>query len=194
MLVRRPSADEHIVKYGMGRHESTLTPHDKRQSSIWFWASVWIYYLALCLTKLSILLQYLRVFPYNKFRIACYTLMGVVIVYSLGTFFSALFACAPIAHFWDHNVPGTCVNRTSVWYAYSQTSLAKKSANALGRFANASINIVTDLCTAILPLPVLNTLQLPKRQKRALMAVFALGGLWVLIPHHCHLLCANTTT
>lgn len=45
------------------------------------------------------------------------------------------------------------------------------------RFTNASINIVTDICTGVLPLPTLNSLNLPRRQKYALMAVFALGGL-----------------
>ena len=47
------------------------------------------------------------------------------------------------------------------------------------RFTNASINIVTDICTGVLPLPTLNSLNLPRRQKYALMAVFALGGWYV---------------
>lgn len=37
------------VKYGMGRHADTLSDNDNVQSLVWFWASVWIYYLALCL-------------------------------------------------------------------------------------------------------------------------------------------------
>ena len=45
------------------------------------------------------------------------------------------------------------------------------------RFTNACINIVTDICTAVLPIRALSSLHLPRRQKYALIAVFALGGL-----------------
>ena len=45
------------------------------------------------------------------------------------------------------------------------------------RFANAGMNIATDITIGLLPLPVLKQLQLPKRQRIALMWVFGLGGL-----------------
>ncbi|EME42974.1 hypothetical protein DOTSEDRAFT_72404 [Dothistroma septosporum NZE10] len=146
------------VKYGMGRHAATLTDHENVRSLIWFWASVWIYYLALCFAKLSILLQYLRIFPHRAFRKACFTLMVVVVAWTLWAFFSALFACWPIHSFWHKDIPGFCLNRLAVW------------------FSNAAVNIVTDVCTAVLPLPVLKSLNLPKRQRYILMAVFGLGG------------------
>ena len=104
------------VNYGVGRHIESLSDHDIVMSTKWFWASVWIYYLALCFVKISILLQYLRVFPSKGFRRACYILMGIIICYSLGTFFSSIFSCVPIARFWDQSIEGTCVNRAAVWY------------------------------------------------------------------------------
>jgi hypothetical protein len=103
------------VKYGMGRHASTLTANDGTQSLIWFWASVWIYYLALCCAKLSIILQYLRIFPEKRFRKWCFTLMAVIVLWTFWAFFSALFACWPIQHFWNQTIPGTCLNRLAVW-------------------------------------------------------------------------------
>jgi hypothetical protein len=48
------------------------------------------------------------------------------------------------------------------------------------RFTNAGINIVTDIGIGVLPLPVVNSLHLPRSRKYALMAVFALGGLYVV--------------
>lgn len=39
------------------------------------------------------------------------------------------------------------------------------------------MNIATDIAIGLLPLPVLKQLQLPKRQRIALMVVFGLGGL-----------------
>lgn len=103
------------VKYGMGRHADSLTPYDNKYSLIWFWASVWIYYLALCFAKLSILLQYLRIFPGRQFRIACSILMGIIVGWTLWAFFSAVFACWPIRYFWDTSTKGACLNRLAVW-------------------------------------------------------------------------------
>lgn len=47
--------------------------------------------------------------------------------------------------------------------------------------ASTSLNMITDLAIAILPLPLIHKLQLPSRQKYALMAVFALAGSVVIV-------------
>lgn len=49
------------------------------------------------------------------------------------------------------------------------------------RFFNSSFNIATDIATALLPLPVTKSLNLPKRQRYILMSVFGLGGIICLI-------------
>ena len=51
----------------------------------------------------------------------------------------------------------------------------RKTSLTFHRFANTVLNIITDIATTVLPLPVLRTLQLPKRQKMLLMVVFSLG-------------------
>ncbi|CZT21442.1 related to integral membrane protein [Ramularia collo-cygni] len=151
------------VKYGMGRHADSLSVEDHVQSLVWFWASVWVYYLALCFAKLSILIQYLRLFPERKFRAKCFLLIGIVIGWTMFAFFSAVFACRPIRYFWDSSIQGSCLDRLAVW------------------FANTAVNILTDICTAVLPLPVLKSLNLPKKQRFMLMAVFGLGAVTCII-------------
>lgn len=147
------------VDYGMGKHYASLNPIDQTHALQWMWASVWTYYLALGAAKTSILLQYLRIFPQDRFRLVCFAMIAIVAVYTCWTFLSSLLACVPIASYWDKSMQGHCLPRLSVW------------------FANAGINIATDVGTAILPLPVLKRLHLPQRQKIALMAVFGLGGM-----------------
>ena len=49
------------VRYGMGHHYDSLSATDKICSLKWFWGSVWLYYLGLWSTKISILFQYLRI-------------------------------------------------------------------------------------------------------------------------------------
>lgn len=113
------SANFLTVRYGMGSHYDTLSENDKINSLRWFWASVWIYYLALCFTKLSILVQYLRIFPNKGFRVACYILMGIVSAYSIATFFTSIFVCIPIESFWDRSLKGRCLNQVATWYDLS---------------------------------------------------------------------------
>lgn len=147
------------VKYGMGQHVYTLSKETLINSQKPFWASIWIYNLSLTFTKVSILLQYLRIFTIKQFRVFCWTLLGFVAIYSTWTFFGSIFECMPVAYFWDKTIKGGhCMNQYAVW------------------FTNAAVNIVTDFAIIILPMPVLRSLDLPLKQKRALMLVFALGG------------------
>jgi hypothetical protein len=87
--------------------------------------------------------------------------MGIVISYSTWAIVSGFVNCVPVAKFWDRELPGHCLSFEALW------------------FFNASMNIATDLTLLILPMPLITQLQLPKRQKLALMGVFALGGLLV---------------
>jgi len=48
--------------------------------SMYFWAAQWNYYAALGFCKLSILLQYLRIFPQINFRWACYLMVIITII------------------------------------------------------------------------------------------------------------------
>jgi hypothetical protein len=125
-----------------------------------FWASIWLYNLSLTFTKVSILLQYLRIFPTRRFRIVCCVVLGFVILYGLWTFLGSVFICTPVSFFWDTTVPGgKCMNELVVW------------------FTNAGVNILQDILILLLPMPVIRRLSIPKLQKKALTAIFALGGL-----------------
>ena len=121
-----------------------------------------MYNLSLTFTKMSILLQYLTIFPTRRFRIACYVVLGFVSSYGVWTLFGNIFMCTPVAFFWNKAIPdGKCLNQFAVW------------------FTNGAVNILQDIVILILPMPVLRNLPILKGQKRALMVMFALGGLLV---------------
>jgi hypothetical protein len=125
-----------------------------------FWASVIVYNTGLTLVKVSILLQFLQFFVGTTIRRISWGALGIVAAYGLWTCLGSIFACTPIAFFWEKNIPGGhCLNLLIFW------------------FSNASFNIVTDFIICILPIPVLKALQLPKKQKYILTVVFVLGGL-----------------
>ncbi|KAJ5159893.1 uncharacterized protein N7482_006897 [Penicillium canariense] len=148
--------------YGMGIHSDQLSTATLQSQLKCLWAAIPMYNASLAFTKFSILLQYLRIFPARSFRHACYIVMSIVATYSAWAIVSAYVNCVPIAKFWNHDLPGSCLSFEAVW------------------FFNASMNIATDVTLLLLPMPFLIKLQLPKMQKVALMGVFAIGILVVI--------------
>jgi hypothetical protein len=108
---------------------------------------------------MSILLQYKRLFAIKPMRLACTIMLAFLGTWgAIGTVVTA-FICIPLSKFWNISQPGVCMNKEVPW------------------FLSAGLQILTDIIILILPMPVLHSLQLPRRQKYALMVVFALGGL-----------------
>lgn len=127
------------------------------------WVAILFYNMSLTLTKISIVLQYLRVFIGNRIRYACWAAIGLISLYGLWTFTTAILACVPVSAFWNMDPASHCINKRFLW------------------FFNAAMNIFTDLIILTLPMPVLSALLLPKRQKIGLMFIFALGGFVCLV-------------
>ena len=126
-----------------------------------WWTGLLVYYLCLLFIKISILLQYLRIFTQPRFRLPCFIVMGFCVSFSVWTIISNFILCTPVQWFWDRmsSPNGHCINENIVW------------------FTNAAVNIATDIAIVILPIPSIRGLNLPSRQKKALMVVFGLAGL-----------------
>lgn len=102
-------------------------------------------------------LLYLRLFPLRTYQIILYTVLIFVIITGLWMVFASFFMCIPIRGAWDISSPHNCIPKEVLW------SL------------NAALQIITDMTIVILPMPLLAKLQLPRKQKIALILVFALG-------------------
>ncbi|KAI9679146.1 MAG: hypothetical protein M1822_007356 [Bathelium mastoideum] len=72
--------------------------------------------------------------------------------------FGGVFLCTPVGKLWQPNVPGWCMNAEHYW------------------LSTAAVNVILDFSVLILPMPKLIMINLPKRQKAALLFVFLLGG------------------
>ncbi|CZS89377.1 related to integral membrane protein [Rhynchosporium agropyri] len=133
------------VKHGLGQHIS---------ENLYF--AIILYNLSLASIKISIVLQYLRVFVGRTIRFWCWMTIALVLVYAFQAVLTSIFSCVPLGTFWKGG--GKCIDKKFGW------------------FFNATFNICTDLIILALPIPVLKSLQLPLKQKIGLMCVFALGG------------------
>ena len=109
------------------------------------------------------LVLYLRLFPTSRYRIMTIVSLVVVSVVGLWMTLSSFLFCIPVSDFWNPD-PGfnRCLPRKPIWYL------------------NAALQIVTDIWVVVMPMPMLASLKLPRRQKFALVLVFGLGILSVL--------------
>lgn len=85
--------------------------------------------------------------------------MAIVALNWVQTLLTGIWTCSPVPKFWDDRIPGTCVNKPALW------------------FANAGINICTDIWLIILPVFILKSMILRWREKVSLILILGLGGL-----------------
>ena len=152
-------------QWGFGKHTDELPRSVVSKTLELFYYAQIFYKVNICLTKISILLFYLRVFKVVRwFKIACWTVGAFVLAFTIAIVFASIFQCIPIAFAYDKTIPnGSCIDLTSFWYG------------------NAGYNIGTDLIIIILPVTVIRTLSVPKRTRIALIAVFGLGILYAFL-------------
>lgn len=122
------------------------------------WVAEILYVIIMLVTKASILLFYLRIFPSPKFHIWVKGALGFVILPSI-IFLVLLFVqCMPVAYNWDKSIDnGKCLNMNAIIYAHG------------------GVNIAQDVLILALPLPQLLQLKLKLNQKIGLFFMFQLG-------------------
>ena len=122
------------------------------------------YVCAITFTKLSIIVSYLRIFPYNRLHVAMYVTAVVTVGLFIASVPATILQCIPVSAAWDLSVDdkgAKCFSFTNFLYA------------------STAINVTTDLVLCTAPLPYFWSLQLPKKQKIIVSFLFFIGGLYV---------------
>ena len=116
------------------------------------------------MTKIAILTLYLRLAVQKTFRRIIWGCMIFVVISATASVLASMFQCRPIHKAWDAvgQFRGSCLNVNSLF------------------FANAGLEIFQDALIYVLPMRMLYQIQIPLRQKIALMGVFAVGGFVVI--------------
>ncbi|KAK3395301.1 hypothetical protein B0H63DRAFT_408742 [Podospora didyma] len=143
--------------FGLGRHAWTMPEENYIPYMKSFYFSIIFYNLGMCLTKISILLQFRRIFSAVTMQTA--TLYGLYFLIAWGITLSCLLplVCYPVRAFWDTSVSGRCLDQSAIWYVM------------------AGVNLVSDFALVTMPLPAISSLKLPKQQKILLFFVFTIG-------------------
>ncbi|KAK3390689.1 hypothetical protein B0H63DRAFT_519901 [Podospora didyma] len=145
------------VDLGFGRHVQTIAPSDLRYIEYIFW---WVEVTAIAphMTKISLLLLYMRVFDHVRWLSR--TCVGFVIFIALWAVVQVLlfvFQCWPVQKGWNPLIEGTCLLVEDLFYLRDITS------------------IVIDVILMFLPIHYVWKLRVPQSQRYALFSVFSLG-------------------
>ncbi|KAL2826423.1 hypothetical protein BDW59DRAFT_171819 [Aspergillus cavernicola] len=144
------------VKYGLGKHIEDVDPEGMVTYSLNVWLSSMFYLTCLGFIKTSVCWFYTRLGDKYLTRMS-FIMFTVIACQATANVLTAAFQCRPIPKAWDVSIEGTCVN-INVFY-----------------LANAALNILTDLLTYTLPIRVIFKLQMPRKQKIALVLILCLG-------------------
>ncbi|KAL0261334.1 hypothetical protein SLS55_002764 [Diplodia seriata] len=132
--------------------------------------NLWIAYIffnfSLGITKMSIVLSYLRLFASSKgTRVACVVFLYVLMLNTVVSVTCCILTCRPISLFWHPEKVTSpaafsehCVNVKAMWFAQGYTY------------------VFFDLVLIVLPIPVVKSLRISRRERWALGSIFALGG------------------
>lgn len=153
-----------VVKYGgVGRHALAIAetePATLITFAKFLIAIPCVYLNAITYPKLAIIGMYLRIFTEKPFRIAAWTIFGVLVASAIANILVSIFECFPVAYLWDKTIAnGHCGVNTSAFSKYS-----------------ALPNIVTDVCLLILPMPAIWKLHATRSTKIGLTATLLTGS------------------
>jgi hypothetical protein len=111
--------------------------------------------------KSSILVLYVRLFRTQTFKRVAIGVWIFTAAWAVSAFMSNLFQCTPVSYFWNKAQPGHCIPNALITIGMT----------------NGVLSFVGDLVILCMPLPMIWKLQIDKRKKIALSAMFLLGGL-----------------
>ncbi|KAI9651976.1 MAG: hypothetical protein M1829_001989 [Trizodia sp. TS-e1964] len=146
-----------VTKWGYGLHIYTLTPDELTLFFKGVYAASIGYCILIPLTKLSVLLFYLRVFSERFYKKATWLLIGITVLYGISLVSVFANVCTPVPRFWTPTLNGTCLDFPTISYFF------------------AALNITIDAIIFLLPIPALVSLQLPPAKKFGLVSLFVLG-------------------
>ncbi|GME23701.1 Integral membrane protein [Neofusicoccum parvum] len=144
---------------GTGYHLWDVEPAEISDGFRYTYWIVLLFYPITTLTKISVCIGYLGLFPGKKNRLFCYVMIGYSSMYGVALFFAHVFQCTPISVFWNEPFdPGNgCINKLALYTTA------------------AALNSLGDLLVYLWPVRFLFKLQMPLKHRLGLIILFSLG-------------------
>ncbi|PVI00608.1 hypothetical protein DM02DRAFT_562695 [Periconia macrospinosa] len=163
------------IKYGLGRHYlyiglETMVTYQKH-----FYVMNAVYVTETAIIKMSLLVQYLRVFKAGSMRWICLSLLGIITAWGFTYGFLTWVPCFPIQAFWDRfKYP----NAKCYGFGFD----FNKMNDFVGLFvSHTALNMVFDFTIFITPMVLFTTPKLKRKNIFALGGILAFGSIVVMI-------------
>lgn len=124
-----------VISGGLGRHSYYLQPSQRRIFAALGWTD-WIQtFITLMFTKISICLFLLRIVDSRKVRIAMYSLIGCLVLFT--TIFVCLFLaiCRPLKAYWNTGMDAVCLSDKQ----FENIIIAQGGTSALARKGSSHV-------------------------------------------------------
>ncbi|KAH6724285.1 hypothetical protein BKA61DRAFT_664988 [Leptodontidium sp. MPI-SDFR-AT-0119] len=150
-----------LVLNGFGQHTYWLSARQVITGRKFFYAVELFYIISITLTKLSLLLFFLRIFPDHKLRQAIWISGLFVLLSNFSIFIALSFQCVPFHGFWTNWMykvhPVKCIN------GYATLEAA------------AVFSILHSVMILVIPIPTVWKLNLVWKKKANLLIMFSVG-------------------
>lgn len=156
------------VAYGLGKHESDIYHVDQGPLKKAEYAFQVLYNPALMFTKTSIIVCYLSVMTTTTdlvFKWLNYITLALITVAGTALTFYNVFQCSPVSAAFSYPISehAECTNIVTLY------------------LSSAPVNIITDIATLLLPMPILTSIKIPKKQKIILVVTFGFGAFVTIV-------------
>ncbi|KAF7189497.1 Satratoxin biosynthesis SC1 cluster protein 4 [Pseudocercospora fuligena] len=166
LLVPTDVSCEIEIQNGLGMDMFRLSVGQIVEIMRWFYIGELFYNIIVMLTKVSLILLYLRIWTADSassaFRVTCWILIGILLSTATAGIFGIIFQCTPINYAWlsvTGTVQGHCIALEPFTYTYG------------------ALNISYDVVVFFLPIHSLLKLRVPWPKKLGLCSVFLVGFL-----------------
>ncbi|KAH7305548.1 hypothetical protein B0I35DRAFT_471622 [Stachybotrys elegans] len=151
-----------VVRFGLGRHMDSLSRSTQGVILTMIWFISIGYHFTIMVLKSAFLLQFRRAFPLPTFQRLCDIFLGFIACWTVAGIIASITICLPISEQWTPESlepQRLCRARTRWWLAHG------------------IMHVITDCIIFFMPLPLLNSLPMPRIHKIILIGVFGLGFL-----------------
>ncbi|KAF2625596.1 hypothetical protein BU25DRAFT_473709 [Macroventuria anomochaeta] len=159
------------IQYGFGQHMLYIDTDKIETYLLTFYIEHNIYLTETAIIKVSLLLQYLRIFKAGRMRWLCLSLLVIVSLWGLAFSIVGWFSCTPVSAYWRRSAGAKC-------YGFGFDD--RESFIAMFQ-AHSATNMFFDLIIFATPLVLFRTPNLKFENVLALASMFTFGAVVVMI-------------
>ncbi|KAF2642350.1 hypothetical protein P280DRAFT_467718 [Massarina eburnea CBS 473.64] len=164
----------HTIKYGLGQHYLYLGEAKQTAYQKYFYMENAVYITETAVIKMSLLVQYLRIFRAGIMRYMCLTLLCLVALWGLSYGFLAWFPCFPVQAMWRRaEFPN------AKCYGFGFNFFELEEFIALFE-SHTALNMVFDISVFTMPMVLFTRPHLRKNSIFSLAGIFMIGAVVVM--------------